>query len=225
MAGGGGAASAMPRQRPSCASADAEALEATPRQHQRFAELVAEARPQFGDALVHSANSAAMLRLRETHHDMTRPGISLYGYPPPHRDGVVSLRPSLTVKTMVSQIKRVATGEAVGYGRTWTAPVDSMVATLAAGYADGFDRRNDNRGQVLVNGVLSHRGTGQHGSGRRRRQRGGRRGPGTEVTLLGPSAAGAVDAVAVAQRIGIIPNEVLCAVSARVPRITVRRPA
>ena len=48
---------------------------------------------------------------------------------------------------------------------------------------------------------------------------------GTEVTLLGPSSPGTVDAAAVAHRIGTIPNEVLCAVSARVPRMSVRRPA
>jgi len=208
------------------AAADAEALEATRRQHQRFAELVAQARPHFADALVHSANSAAMLRLRETHHDMTRPGISLYGYAPPHCDGIVSLRPALTVKTLVSQVKRVAAGEAVGYGHTWTASADSMVATLAAGYADGVDRRNGNHGRVLVHGVVCPI-VGRISMDQAAVDVSEVDGviPGTEVTLLGPGAAGAVDAAAVAQRIGTIPNEVLCAVSARVPRVTVRRPA
>jgi alanine racemase len=208
------------------ASSDTAELEATHRQHQRFAELLAEARPQFTGILGHCANSAALLRLRESHHDMTRPGIALYGYAPPNCEGVVPLRPALTFKTMISQIKRVPRGETVGYGRTWTAPADSMVATLAAGYADGLDRRNGNNGQVLVNNVLCPI-IGRVSMDQSAADVSAVDGvvPGTEVTLLGPSTLGRVDAAALAHRIGTIPNEVLCGISARVPRITVRRPA
>jgi alanine racemase len=208
------------------ASADAEGLEATHRQHERFIELVTQGSLQFADALLHCANSAATLRLRETHHDLTRPGIALYGYPPPHCEGVVSLRPAMTVKTMVSQIKRVAAGETVGYGSAWTAPIDTLVAMLAAGYADGVDRRNGNQGQVLVKGVACPI-VGRVSMDQAAVDVSAVDGVlcGTEVTLLGPSSPGTVDAAAVAHRIGTIPNEVLCAVSARVPRVSVTCPA
>ncbi len=195
-------------------------------QHRRFLEHVAQVRRWLPDALLHCANSAALLRLPETHHQMTRPGIALYGYPPPHCEGVVPLRPALTFKTLVTQVKRMAAGSAVGYGGTWSAPVDSLVATLAAGYADGFDRRNADGGQVLVNGVACPV-VGRVSMDQAAADVSAVDGvvAGTEVTILGPGAAGEVDAAAVAQRIGTIPNEVLCAVAARVPRVAVSRPS
>ncbi len=207
-------------------SADAPALEATHLQHRRFLEHVAQVRSWLPDALLHCANSAALLRLPETHHQMTRPGIALYGYPPAHCEGVVVLRPALTFKTLVTQVKRVAAGTTVGYGGTWSAPVDSLVATLAAGYADGFDRRNGVGGRVLVNGVVCPV-VGRVSMDQAAADVSAVDGvvAGTEVTILGPGAGGEVDASAVAERIGTIPNEVLCAVAARVPRVAVSRPS
>lgn len=205
------------------ASADGPALDDAQGQHQRFLTWVAQAGRRFPEALVHCANSAAILRMPETQHDMARPGLSLYGYAPPHCEGIVSLRPALTFKTVVSQVKRVAAGDSVGYGATWSAPKASMVAMLAAGYADGFDRRNSNRGSVLVKGVLCPV-VGRVSMDQAAVDVSAVDGivPGTEVTLLGPNPAGEVDAAAVAERIGTIPNEVLCAVASRVPRVPVR---
>ena len=205
------------------ASADGPSLDDAQRQHQRFVRWLVQAGRRFPDALVHCANSAAMLRMPETQHDMTRPGLSLYGYAPPHCEGIIALRPALTLKTVVTQVKRVAAGDSVGYGATWVAPTASMVATLAAGYADGFDRRNSNRGRVLVKGVVCPV-VGRVSMDQATVDVSAVDGivPGTEVTLLGPSPAGEVDAAAVAERIGTIPNEVLCAVASRVPRVPVR---
>ncbi|MEQ1317432.1 alanine racemase, partial [Salmonella enterica] len=52
--------------------------------------------------------------------------------------------------TRVSFVKRVAAGESVGYGRTWTAPRDTWIGTLPVGYADGYDRHLSNRGKVII---------------------------------------------------------------------------
>ncbi len=204
------------------ACADADSLNFTHRQHQRFSEFLAGLRGIFPGAIVHTANSAALLRLRETHHDMTRPGIALYGYPPRHCEGVVHVRPALTVSALITQVKRVAAGDGVGYGQEWTASRDSMVATLAAGYADGIDRRNGNNGHVVVNGVLCPI-IGRVSMDQTAVDISEADGvaSGTVATLLGRTVPDSVDAAAVAARIGTIPNEVLCAVTARVPRVAV----
>ncbi len=201
------------------ASADEPSLAATHDQHRRFTAWLDQCGDIFPDALVHCANSAALLRVRDTHHDMTRPGIALYGYPPQHCDGIVRLRPALTVRTLVTQVKRVAAGDAVGYGQVWRAARDSMVATLAAGYADGLDRRGGDAGHVVIDGVMCPiigRVSMDQASVDVTELSGVT--TGTVATLFG---AGPVDAAAVAEQIGTIPYEVLCSVSARVPRVTV----
>ncbi len=129
----------------------------------RFARDVAEVEAALGRELdlVHIANSggvlgqpAALLPDRDPSKVMVRPGIMMYGYYPdattPH---TVELHPGIEFATQVSFIKQVREGETVGYGRTWTAPRDTYIATLPVGYADGFSRLNSNRGRVLINGV------------------------------------------------------------------------
>jgi alanine racemase len=203
------------------ASADAESLAFTARQHDRFTQIATSLRDLFPDALLHAANSAALLRLSETRHDIVRPGIALYGYLPSHSSGVVSVRPALRVRAVVTQVKRVAPGDTVGYGREWTPARASRVATLAAGYADGIDRRNGNNGNVLLGGTLCPI------VGRISMDQlsidvsdAGDVAAGDVATVIGSTGEESVDAAAIAARIGTIPNEVLCAVSARVPRVT-----
>jgi alanine racemase len=204
------------------ASADDASLAFTVEQHERFLATVARVRDSFPGALLHCANSAALLRLPETHHDIVRPGIALYGYPPAHCAGVVPLRAALRVVALVTQVKDVAAGASVGYGREWFAGRRSRVATVAAGYADGVDRRNSNRGSVIVGGavcpIIGRVSMDQLT---------------VDVTDAGPVAAGdpatligeigglRIDAATVAEAIGTISNEVLCAVSSRVPRVAV----
>lgn len=90
--------------------------------------------------VAHASNSAATLGLPEAHFDMVRPGIALYGVDPRENAPVTPLATALTLKARVTQIKRVCRGDAIGYGRTFTAPRAMRVATLSIGYADGLLR-------------------------------------------------------------------------------------
>ncbi len=104
--------------------------------------------------LKHAANSAALIDLPETHLDMVRPGIALYGlYPSDEVDRTrVVLQPAMTLKTRVVHIKKVPAGFGVSYGHTYTTTAATTLATVAAGYADGLNRRLSSRGCMLVHG-------------------------------------------------------------------------
>ena len=102
----------------------------------------------------HAANSAGVIDLPQSHLDMVRPGISLYGlYPSGEVDhDRIDLRPALSLKSRLLQVKQVPAGFKVSYGMTWAAPEPTVIGTVAAGYADGIQRRLSNRGVMLVNG-------------------------------------------------------------------------
>ncbi len=104
---------------------------------------------------IHAANTAAAWRFPEAHFDMVRVGLGLYGLHPSPAVGEEAgepVRPALRFTTRVLHIHDVDKGESVGYGRTWRAPRCRRLATLAAGYNDGFPYFLSNRGQVLING-------------------------------------------------------------------------
>jgi len=101
----------------------------------------------------HCSNSGAVLAYPEGWLDMVRPGIMVYGfYPDKLTPRTIALKPGLSFLTRVSFIKKVAKGTSIGYGRTWIAPEDTTIATIPAGYADGFNRLWSNRGRVLIKG-------------------------------------------------------------------------
>jgi len=105
--------------------------------------------------LYHILNSPGILRLADWQQDMVRLGIGLYGIDPT-REGFNQLKPIATLKTIISQIKRIPKGESIGYGRKGVAKQDTVIATLAIGYADGFSRAFSNgKGQVLIQGKLA----------------------------------------------------------------------
>lgn len=105
--------------------------------------------------LRHVLNSPGVLRLSQYQFDMIRVGIGLYGIDPTVT-GNDNLKPVLTLKTIISQIKNIKAGETVGYGRKGKTDKDITLATLAIGYADGFSRRFSNgAGNVLINGQLA----------------------------------------------------------------------
>ncbi|MBL7850597.1 MAG: bifunctional UDP-N-acetylmuramoyl-tripeptide:D-alanyl-D-alanine ligase/alanine racemase [Cyclobacteriaceae bacterium] len=105
--------------------------------------------------LRHMLNSPGILRFPQYQFDMVRLGIGLYGIDPTE-EGYANLRPVVTLKTTISQIKRLKAGDTVGYGRRGKVEKESTVATLAIGYADGFSRRFSNgTGNVLINGQLA----------------------------------------------------------------------
>jgi len=103
--------------------------------------------------LRHAANSAAALRYPQTHFDMVRPGIALYGCPPVKTD--VPLRPVQHWVTEVIHIKEIGAGDTVSYGRTFSAERQMRVATLPVGYGDGYHRMLSNRGKVLIGGEFA----------------------------------------------------------------------
>ncbi len=103
--------------------------------------------------LVHCANSGGVLAHPPGWLDLVRPGIMIYGfYPDPGTPRSIPLKPGLSFLTRVSFIKKVPAGTSIGYGRTWVAPEDTWIATIPAGYADGFNRLFSNRGRVLIRG-------------------------------------------------------------------------
>ena len=103
--------------------------------------------------LAHLANSAAVLDLRSSHHDMVRPGMMLYGaVPAPRFAGMANLKAAMSWVTGVSHLKWVPKGTPISYGHKWTAQRESLIATLPVGYADGYRRALTNRAQVLLAG-------------------------------------------------------------------------
>lgn len=166
----------------------------------------------------HCTNSGAMIKYPWTYCDMVRPGILLYGYYPCAETGGIDVRPCMSLKTRVVQVKDMKKGETVSYGRNWTSPGDSRVAVLSAGYADGLPRAASGKVSVVIRGktvplvgnvcmdmVMADVSSVPDCA------------PGDEATVFGPEFPGSLDAMA--QAAGTITYELLCSVSERVPRI------
>lgn len=103
--------------------------------------------------IAHCANSGAVLGHTDAWMDMVRPGIMIYGYyPDKETPRSIPLLPGLSFLSRVSFLKKVSSGTSIGYGRTWIAPKATWIATIPAGYADGFNRLFSNTGRVLING-------------------------------------------------------------------------
>jgi alanine racemase len=184
-------------------------------QLERFRPWAAALRERHGDLLVHAANSAATLGDAGSHFDLVRCGIAIYGLDPFHEDAAARrLEPALELTSYVAAVKPIAPGESAGYGRRFVASEPGWIATLPIGYADGVRRAFTNNMDVLI---------------------GGRRRPvvgtvsmdnitvlldaddvptGEPATLIG----GEITAEEQARRIGTINYEIVCGISARVPR-------
>jgi alanine racemase len=119
-------------------------------QNEIFAAVVTRARMKFPDAFYHLASSEATRRFPFAHYDMVRVGLYLYGLEP----NTVSqdLHPALSVKARINHKSRIAKGQSVGYGWTWTADRDTDIASIPIGYADGIDRGLSNRMTGLLMG-------------------------------------------------------------------------
>ena len=185
----------------------------------------------YATGTVHCANSAAQLRHPEWRRDMTRAGIILYGLDPSpevHFDG---LRPTMTLKSVVTFVKDLLPGESVSYGRTYTANTPRKVATVCVGYADGYPRALSGSNGNPNAGVMSIRGKPAPIIGRVCMDQ-------TlvdvtdipdvkmndEVTVFGPenAAIGADTADSIAAKTGTINYEIICGISRRVPRVYLR---
>lgn len=192
----------------------------------RFREAVAAFRARgHAPRFEHMANSAATFAHPETWGNLVRPGGVLYGLwrdvLPPLAD-MPELRPVMSVRTHVTLLKRVHAGETLGYGCTYEAAREMTVATVPAGYADGYARALSNRGRVIVRGqVVPVVGrismdltlldvTDVEGVRL-----------GERVTLFGADGATNVPAEDLARTSGRLSYEITCGVSARVPRLYV----
>ncbi len=103
--------------------------------------------------VAHVANSAASILRPDAHYSLLRPGLAIYGLPPvPAVRERVELRPVMTFKTRIVQVKRVPAGVGVSYGHTFVTPRPSAIGVLAVGYADGYRRGLQHGGEVLIRG-------------------------------------------------------------------------
>lgn len=202
--------------------------EQTRQQEERFYAALDRLRALGIDpGIVHLANSAAIATRPETWADMVRPGAILYGYHPgydpveqrPEIEARLPLKPVMSLRTRIINIRNIPEGAGVGYNETFIAKRPSRIAVLAAGYGDGIHRSLGNRGNVLVRGTLA---------------------PivgiismdvtmidvtdvseaeiGDVVTIYGRDGQHVCPANVIARSIGTVTSDLLCAVSQRVPR-------
>ncbi|MDM8008025.1 MAG: alanine racemase [Phycisphaerae bacterium] len=132
------------------ATADEEDLTFARTQLRDFKELIAKiASAGLPVGSFHAANSAAVFRLPESHLDLIRPGLCIYGYwGGPANQRPADLRPILRLVGRLTELRRLPAGASVGYGSTWTAKRDSLIGTVALGYADGYRRLLGNKAVV-----------------------------------------------------------------------------
>jgi alanine racemase len=201
----------------------------TEEQEEKFYDAIDRLRGMGIDTgIVHLANSAAIVNRPETWADMVRPGAILYGYHPgydpveqrPAIEARLKLKPVMSLRTRIISLRSVPAGAGVGYDSSFIPERPSRIAVLAAGYGDGIHRSLGNRGCVLLRG---------------------KRAPivgivsmdvtmidvtdipdaeiGDQATIYGTDGRYAHPANLVARSIGTVTSDLLCAVSARVPRI------
>lgn len=119
-------------------------------------EKVLAAHP-FGGATVHAANSAATLWHPASHYDCVRPGVALYGMHPGGDAGDAeedeNLRPVMSLKSYVADIRRLSPGDGVSYGLTFRAREPMYAATVPVGYAEGYRRTLSGEAEALIGGV------------------------------------------------------------------------
>ncbi|MBW1962528.1 MAG: alanine racemase [Deltaproteobacteria bacterium] len=106
-------------------------------------------------AVRHTANSAAIIDMPETHLDLVRAGISLYGLYPSGEvnKSRIELKPAMALKTRIAHLKKVPSGFKISYGITYETKTPTTVATVPIGYADGLNRLLSSRGKMLVYGL------------------------------------------------------------------------
>ena len=171
--------------------------------------------------LVHCANSASILDVPESTFSMVRPGVMMYGYYPSRTTSEsIPLKVVMTLKTRVSLVKWIGPGESVSYGRRFVATRRTQIATLPIGYADGYTRLLSGKAEVLIHGkrfpitgaICMDQLMADVSSEEVN--------PGDEAVLIGSQGEGRISAWDLAGSLGTIPYEICCAISSRVPRVT-----
>jgi len=203
------------------ASADEANKEYTYRQWDNFQRAINILEDQGIDIpLKQAANSAAVIDLPEMKLDLVRPGIMIYGLPPSKEVKNFNLKPALSWKTEVIEVRELPQDFGISYGVTYTTPERRKLVTLPLGYADGYPRSLSNKGEVLIRG-----------------QRAPIRGRicmdqtivdvtdiknveiGDQVVVLGTQNGGQITATELADWVGTINYEIVTRISSRVPRI------
>ncbi len=202
------------------ADADGSSLDFTDEQVRRLTDVVRQLDAAGIDpGVVHMSNTAGTLRLGVNVSQAVRLGIGLYGLSPDPTIPLLSgMRPAFTLRTRVSQVRQLRSGDTVGYGRTWRADDETSVALLPIGYADGLRRALSNtgwvgiagtrasiRGRVCMDQVVVVRPDDRVSVG-------------TTVTVIGEPGTGAMTMDDAARLAGTINYEIATGISGRVPR-------
>lgn len=192
----------------------------TKQQFERFVDVLDSLGSRTDGMIRHAANSAAIISFPESHLDLGRAGIAIYGiYPSPVLEEKIQLEPSLSMKARIAQVKRVGEGETISYGRTYSLKTEGWVATVAAGYADGLRRGLANCGEVLIDG-RRHRISGNVTMDHFMVDLGDYEAePGDETVLIGRQGDDEITAQEIAERLDTIPYEIVTDLGPRVPRI------
>jgi alanine racemase len=190
------------------------------RQLDAFMPFAEELRSAFPGIVVHAANSAATLVEPESHLDLVRCGIAIYGCDPMNQDPEAhGLEPALELSSYVAAVKPAQPGDSAGYGRTFVAERETTIGTLPIGYADGVRRALGNNGSVLIAGrrypiagtVSMDNITVDLGPS-----------PAVEIgetgTIIGRDGDERQTAEELARAIGTINYEITCGITKRVPR-------
>lgn len=202
------------------ASSDSADLAFARTQLERFHEVLHfyEAR-SLPFPIRHIANSGAILQIPDSHLDMVRPGLVLYGVHPSKKIPHLDVRPALRWTSRVVYFKVVRAGDPVSYNSTWRSDRAVRVVTIPVGYGDGYPRTLSNQGEVLIHGkrypvvgqicmdqfVVNIDQDSAFNA--------------DEVVLLGEQKGAHLSAEELAERCGTIPWEILTAINTRVPRI------
>jgi alanine racemase len=176
-------------------------------------------------ALIHIANSAGIINHKNSHYNMVRPGIMLYGYNP---NGYLpdinfsgkKLKPIMTLKTKVAFFKVVPEKSGISYGHTFVTKNQTRIVTLPIGYGDGYFRQLSNRGEVIIRGKkypivgtvcmdqcmvdIGMDGTAYNGD---------------DVLLFGETNGSVIPLESLCDKIGTVTYEFLCGITSRVPRV------
>ena len=194
----------------------------TRRQIKDFNSLVEELeRCNIHIPIKHASNSMALVNFKESHMNMVRPGIIMYGLCP--RNDLIKrleLKPAFKLKTKITHLKRLSKGRSVSYGRTYIAKRNTVIAAIPVGYGDGYSRHLSNRADVLIRGRrvpiagricmdMTMIDVGSLANVK----------VGDDVVLVGVQGKEAVTIEELAGLIGTIPYEVVCNIGARLPHI------
>ena len=168
----------------------------------------------------HTSNSAGIIGFPESHLDLVRPGIVIYGsFPDKSLEGRAPIRPVLSLHARVSHVKRVPAGIDIGYGRTYTTAEPTTIATIPIGYADGYPRLLSGKGSVLIRGKR-YRLAGRVCMDQTMIDVGSDDvAVGDLVTLIGTQGASTITVDEVAEVAQTIAHEILTGLTERVPRV------